>query len=158
MRPNLQYLQSVHVVILFVIHLDLLPSSIHTQSLHSIADSGCCYCPSGKEWETDRQRVERESTRQPPTAIQIYYLYTHSGHFTAVFTLDPAVSIRWQGPWLQMFLTIHRSTASLSADPPPHFLIHPLTLLIKKKNPNRHFPWDFNSQHYSKSKFHSGGV
>lgn len=136
MKPNTKYLQSMHVVILFVIHLDLLPSFIHTQSLHSTADYECCYCPSEKEWETDRQRVEGEAIRQPPTApIQIYYLCSHSGHFTAVFTLDPAVSIRWQGSGLQMWLPIHRSTTSLSADPPPHFLIRPLTLLIKKKIP-----------------------
>lgn len=92
--------------------------------------------------QTDRQRVEGEIAQQPPTApIQIYYLCCRSGHFTAVFTLDPAVSIRWQGLGLQMWLPIHRSTTSLSAEPPlpaphthqPHFLICPLTLLIKKK-------------------------
>lgn len=82
---------------------------------------------------TDRQWVEGETVQQLPTApAQIYYLWSRSGHFTAVFTLDPAVSIRWQGPALQMWLPIHRSTTFLCADPPPHFLIRPLTLLIKK--------------------------
>lgn len=105
MKPNLQYLQSMHVVILFVIHLDLLPSFIRTQSLRSTADCGRRYCPSGKQTDrqTYRQRVEGERAQQSFTApIQIYYLCSCSGHFTAVFTLDPAVSIRWRGPGLQM--------------------------------------------------------
>lgn len=83
--------------------------------------------------QTDKQRTEGETDGRPPTApVQIHYLHSRSGHFTAVFTLDPAVSIRWQGQGLQMWLPIHRSTTSLRADPPPHFLIRPLTLLIKK--------------------------
>lgn len=83
--------------------------------------------------QADRQRVEGETAQQPPTApTQIYYLCSRSGHFTAVFTLDPDVRIRWQGPGLQMWLPIHRSATFLSTDPPAHILIRPLTLLIKK--------------------------
>lgn len=103
--------KSMRAVIVFAIHLDLLPSFIRTQSLHSAADFECRYFPSGKDGEidrptdrqADRQRAEGEMAQRPPTAhIQIYYLCSRSGHFTAVFTLDPAVSIRWQGPGLQM--------------------------------------------------------
>lgn len=132
MKPNPEYLQSMRVVILFVIHLDLLPSSIRTQSLHSVVDYE--RCSPGKDGEigsqtgrqtddrqTDRGLKEKQPSSGPCTApIQIYYLCSRSGHFTAVFTLDPAVSIRWQCPGLQMWLPIHRPTTSQSANPTPN--------------------------------------
>lgn len=53
MRPNIQYFQIMHVVIVSVILLDLLPSFICIQSLHSVCS--WLYCPSGKDGESDKQ-------------------------------------------------------------------------------------------------------
>lgn len=65
-KPNPEYLQTMHVVILFVIHLDLLPSSIHTQSLHSIVNYERCSPEKDRHTDTqaDRHRVGREMAQQ----------------------------------------------------------------------------------------------
>lgn len=78
MKPNPEYLQSMTVVTLFVIHLDLLLSSIRTQSLRSVVDYECC--SSGKDGDigpqTDRDRekegAERETAQPQPIALHPY--------------------------------------------------------------------------------------
>lgn len=149
MEPNLQYLRSMRVVIPLGIHLDLLPSFNRTQSPHSTADCECCCCPCGKERE-----VGGEATQQPPTTpIQIYYSCSHSGHFTAVFTLDHAMSIRWQGPGLQMLPITHSQIHCLPFRRPTTNTFSD-TFNHKKENPIRNFPQDHNLQHDSKSNLH----
>lgn len=129
-----------------VIHLDLLPPSSRTQSLRSV-DNYEQRSP-GKDGggrQTDGQDWKGNSSGPGIAPIQIYCLYSCSGHFTAVFTLDPAVSIRWQSPGLQIWLPIHRSTSSQSILSSSFFFFRPPTLLIKKENPKWCFPLD----HYS---------
>lgn len=67
MKPNPESPQSMIVVILFVIHLDLLPSPIPTQSLRLVVDYKHCYQPS-REW---RGYGDRETDRATDSGLKI---------------------------------------------------------------------------------------
>lgn len=113
---NPEYLQSTRVIILVVIHLDLLPPSICTQSLRSVVNYDH-YSPGGDR--SDRQTENLTNGSQWKAPIWIYYLCSCAGHFTAVFTLDPAMSIRWHCPGLEMWLPMHPPPPSPQTPPSP---------------------------------------
>lgn len=70
-----------------------------------------------------RGETHPASTRHTSAAsVQIYYLCSCSEPLTAVFTLDPRLSIRWQRPRLE---PLHH--------PFQFFITCPLTLIIHKK-------------------------
>lgn len=138
MKPNPESLQSMIVVILFVIHLDLLPTPIPTQSLRLVVDYKHCYQPSRErrgygDRETDRATDSGLKIQEKKPLMAAYGPPLYRFIICGVVQDISQLCLPWTAPWVLGGIAEDCRCDYLFTNPPPLTTWIPLPSKKKKK-------------------------